>query len=385
MQNQELNWAPGHVERPIKDSRALKRITYGGFKSTARQVRDSDCNNRSSLRGGPQDTIFPTASAGPTWEMPLTAAVAVGLSFLLDTAIGEPPDRLHPVAWFGRVVNIADREWKMPRVMGVLIGAVLPGLPAGVVGGLVLVVQSLSPTIASITAGLFLFTATSLRALLSAAESIVAASETDLPGARQQLPTLVGRDPADLSAAETRSAAVESAAENLADGLVAPLAGFALAAAASTGTMVTAVFGPGTVSGTLAVATAVAWWIKGVNTLDSMLGYRSEPVGWASARLDDLVMFVPARVSAVLIVLAAARPWRLSEGRKWAGIPASPNSGWPMAALAAVLTVRLEKPGAYVMNRDRSLPTVSEAQRGIVVVRRAGLAAYALAGVVAWS
>jgi adenosylcobinamide-phosphate synthase len=137
---------------------------------------------------------------------------------------------------------------------------------------------------------------------------------SDLARAREAAPALVGRDLGALSPGELRSAAVESAAENLADGLVAPLLAFVLGAQFS-----------------LAAGAAAATCVKAVNTLDSMLGYRSKPVGRTSARLDDAVMWLPARASAVLLAVAGRDPGALVRARTWRRAPASPNSGWPMA------------------------------------------------------
>jgi adenosylcobinamide-phosphate synthase len=202
--------------------------------------------------------------------------------------------------------------------------------------------------------------------LVSAAREVVAASETDLDAARESLLALAGRDASALSAGELRSAAVESAAENLADGLVAPLLAFALGAQLS-----------------LALGVAAAAWVKGVNTLDSMLGYRSKPVGWASARLDDAVMWLPARLSALLVALARPAPRSLAAARRWARTPPSPNSGWPMATLAVALDVELTKPGVYTLNPDAELPTPDRATTGVRTVAVAGVLAFALAAVAA--
>jgi adenosylcobinamide-phosphate synthase len=300
--------------------------------------------------------------------MPVTATAAVGLAFALDLAVEEPPTRVHPVAWFGRAVAPFDRAWRSPRLVGVALAVVLPLLAAGAVALLVLGASRVDPAAGAVAAGLALFVTTSLRMLVGTAGDVVAATGgDDLSAARDRLPALVGRDPSDLSAGEVRSAAVESAAENLADGLVAPLAAFAVLAPVS-----------------LALAAGAAAWVKAVNTLDSMLGYRSKPVGWASARLDDAVMWLPARASAVLVAAAALAPGAVSAGRTWAHAPPSPNSGWPMATLAAALDVRLSKPGVYALNDDGALPTVAEAERGVTVVAVAGALAYLLAGVVAW-
>ena len=120
------------------------------------------------------------------------------------------------------------------------------------------------------------------------------------------------------------------------------------------------------------MATAAAAWIKAVNTMDSMVGYRSKPVGWAAARLDDLVMWLPARLTALTLSAAARSPDPLVMGRRWAQTPASPNAGWPMATLAAVLDACLEKPGHYTLNAAAELPTAATAHRGVGIVTRAG-------------
>jgi adenosylcobinamide-phosphate synthase len=115
-----------------------------------------------------------------------------------------------------------------------------------------------------------------------------------------------------------------------------------------------------------------------------MLGYPDKPHGTASARLDDLVMWIPARLSAVLVAVAALAPRAATRARRWADAPPSPNSGWPMATLAAVLDARLEKPGVYVLNPDAPLPSVETSRTGVRVVGRAGLLAFGLAGLLAF-
>ena len=293
-------------------------------------------------------------------------AGAVGLALALDAAVGEPPTSAHPVAWFGRCVAPLDRAWDRPRLVG-LVGAVaLPLVAAGAVGGLVAVAARAAPLAGVAAAGVVLFLTTSFRTLLSTATAVSAATDRDLASARENLRALAGRDASSLSAGQVRSAAVESAAENLADGLVAPLLAFALGAQLS-----------------LAVGVALAAWVKAVNTMDSMLGYRSKPVGWAPARLDDLVMWAPARASAILLAIAAPAPGAIVAAARWVREVPSPNSGWPMGALAAALDVRLEKPGVYVLNDDADLPSVATARRGVRTVAVAGLLAYVAAAAVA--
>jgi len=309
--------------------------------------------------------------------MPPAATAAVALAAALDLLVGEPPERLHPVAWFGRAVAPLDRAWSRPGAVGALAALALPLLAAGLVAGAVAAADRASPLAGSVLAGVALWTTTSLRMLLGVAREVIDLTERDLPAARERLRALAGRDADALSAPQVRSAAVESAAENLADGLVAPLGAFAVAAAAA------GVAGAGPAAA-LALAAAAAAWVKAVNTLDSMLGYRSKPVGAASARLDDLAMWLPARASAGLLAAVALAPGALRRARAPAAEPASPNSGWPMATLAATLGVRLEKPGAYDLRLGAAPPTTAEAERGVATVGRAGLLAVALAGVVAW-
>ncbi|MFB6218243.1 MAG: adenosylcobinamide-phosphate synthase CbiB [Halobacteriaceae archaeon] len=296
------------------------------------------------------------------------AVLAVALATLLDLLVAEFPERAHPVAAFGRAVGAVDRAWARPRLVGALAALALPLAASGVAGAVVAAGGRLDPLLGAAVAGVVLFSTTSLRMLLAVAGEVVALTEADLPAARSRARALVGRDADDLSAAEVRSAAVESAAENLADGLVAPLLAFAAAAHLS-----------------LPAAAAAATWVKAVNTMDSMLGYPGTPVGAASARLDDAAMWVPARLSAALLAAAAGDPAALLRARQWAGAPDSPNSGWPMATLAAALGVRLEKPGAYRLNPRGALPSVAQARRGVRVVGVAGLLAIVGAGVVSWS
>ncbi|GAB7019861.1 adenosylcobinamide-phosphate synthase CbiB [Halostagnicola bangensis] len=299
--------------------------------------------------------------------MSLTTPAVIALAFTFDLLIGEPPNKVHPVAWFGRLVGTVDRGWggddRRQRRIGVVIALVLPLVPVVLAVLAVSAATLVTPALGALAAALVLFSATSLRLLLALTGSVLEATETDPERAREELRGLAGRDAAELSPAQIRSGATESAAENLSDGFVAALLPFAVLAPVS-----------------LPAAAGAAAWVKGVNTLDSMLGYRSKPIGTASARLDDLVMWVPARVTAFCLAVATADPGALRCARRWARVPSSPNSGWPMATLACVLSVRLEKPGAYVLNdgSGTELPTVEDGERAVTVV---GVAAAVAVGI----
>ncbi|MGM0448065.1 MAG: CobD/CbiB family cobalamin biosynthesis protein [Methanobacteriota archaeon] len=328
----------------------------------------------------------------------LLAPLLLGVA--LDLAVAEPPRRVHPVALFGTVAGPFDREWARPRLVGVAVAVALPLAAAALAGGGVWLAAEYGPRVGGVpalavaVAAAVCFSTASLRMLLDVTSEVVAETEADPDAARESVRALVGRDPAALSAADLRSAAVESAAENLADGFVAPLGWFV---AGATGAVALGAAGGGTptaevAASALAAGTAAAAWAKGVNTLDSMLGYRSKPVGWASARLDDTVMYLPARAAACCLAVAARSPESLRRARALAREPASPNSGWPMATAASALGVRLEKPGAYALAGGPEPPTPADARGAVRLVGVAGGVAVAaaagwllaLAGVIAW-
>ncbi|MEZ3163688.1 CobD/CbiB family cobalamin biosynthesis protein [Halorubrum sp. RMP-47] len=323
----------------------------------------------------------------------VTLLAPVALAVALDLAVSEPPRRVHPVALFGTLVGRFDREWARPRLVGVAVAVVLPLAAAAVCTGIVWVAAAHGlrvggvPVVAVAAAAGVCFSVASLRMLLDVTGKVVAETEANPDAARQSVRALVGRDPANLSPAALRSAAVESAAENLADGFVAPLVWFVAGATATVGGSAA------TAETALVAGVAAAAWVKAVNTLDSMLGYRSKPVGWASARLDDAAMFLPARVAACCLAVAARSPGSLRRARSLAREPASPNSGWPMATAATALGVRLEKPGAYVLDGGPEPPSAAAARDAVrlvgvaggVAVAAAGAWLLALAGVVAWS
>jgi adenosylcobinamide-phosphate synthase len=242
-------------------------------------------------------------------------AVAAGLA--ADRLLGEPPAAVHPVVAFGRamraVEGVLHRDSRAAGVAHATVGVGL-GIAAG------RLVRSAAVATWLAVAG---------RALERAALEVAAALDAgDVDRARALLPALVGGDPADLDEKEVARAVVESVAENTVDAVVAP-ACWALVAGA-----------PG------------ALGYRAVNTLDAMVGHRSpryERYGWASARLDDLAGWVPARVTAALV--AAARP--RSAAAVWTAVrpqaPAhpSPNAGVAEAAFAAALGLRLGGQSRY--------------------------------------
>lgn len=299
--------------------------------------------------------------------MPPAATLAVVIAFGLDSILEEFPTTYHPVAIHGRLYGLVDRDWSYPLVTGFLIALTFPLLPALIASVLTSIAIIYHWILGGLTAGVVLFSVTSFHRLLSVARDVAGAAQRDLSQARQELPALVGRDPMQLSVAETRSAVLESAAENLSDGLVAPLLAFVLLSPWS-----------------LPLAVGLAVWVKSVNTGDSMLGYPSKPHGTASARLDDLVMWLPARITAMLMALVAKNPALVVSTSDWRTQVPSPNAGWPMAIMAGFLQVQLRKPGVYVLNDSMALPSIQDVHSGLRFVRTVGIIVFVLAGGFSW-
>ncbi|MGD9792441.1 MAG: adenosylcobinamide-phosphate synthase CbiB [Acidimicrobiia bacterium] len=252
------------------------------------------------------------------------SAFGAAIAVMADRALGEPPTPVHPVAKFGNVMNrLEGHLWRDHRGAGIAHCLAGTALGAGTGVGLSRLTGAAA---ASAAAGTL---AVGGRMLGDVAADIGAALERDdLDGARALLPGLVGRSPEHLGTSEIARAVIESVAENTVDAIVAPA-------------LWTAALGaPG----------ALAY--RAVNTLDAMVGHRNaryEQFGWASARLDDVANWIPARFTACLV--AAARPRAATAVwtcvRRDAPAHPSPNSGVAEAAFAAALGVQLGGVNTY--------------------------------------
>ncbi|MBX6378013.1 MAG: cobalamin biosynthesis protein CobD, partial [Clostridia bacterium] len=231
----------------------------------------------------------------------VAAAAAAGL--VLDAGLGEPPAAIHPVVWMGRLATVlegvARRRALGPqaeRLAGAAVALGVVGVATGMAMAALRLAGAVSPMLELVVGAWLVFTSVAWRGLRQAVGDVAAAlRRQDLPAARHLLQRVVGRETARLPAWEVARAAVESVAENTVDAVVAPFF-YALLA------------GP---------AGAVAY--RAVNTLDAMFGYRDDRYryfGWASARLDDLANYLPARLAALLFPLAAAAAGR-SAGAPW--------------------------------------------------------------------
>ncbi len=262
------------------------------------------------------------------WQDPAPHALALAFALAWDRWLGEPPARLHPVVWMGTAIGWWRDRAPAGRLTGLLVGGIM--VVALVGGAAAAGFLSTLPWVGLALTTWLLTSSMALRGLLSAGARVADALEADdLDGGRAGLAALCSRDPSALSADQVAVAAAESVAENTSDSVVAPLFWYALAG----------------VPGALAYRCA--------NTLDAMVGYhgRTEWFGKIAARLDDLLNLVPARLTALLLLVRSPGPVRRAAHVLWRDRrrTESPNAGWPMAALAGILGVSLEKQGHYVL------------------------------------
>jgi adenosylcobinamide-phosphate synthase len=295
----------------------------------------------------------------------------MAVAMAVDALLGWPAPLFarvgHPVTWLGRLITTVDIAWNRPSDPPAFRRA------AGVAGALVVIAVSaaLGWVLQSVLAlgwiqfvlvGILAWPLVALRSLDDHVAAVASPLQAgDIAGAREAVSRIVGRDPATLDEAGIARAAIESLAENASDGIVAPVFWGAL-------------FGlPG------------IFGYKAINTLDSMIGHRSErheAFGWAAARIDDVANFIPARLTGFLFVLLAPRRAEaLSCMTRDARRHRSPNAGWPEAAMAGALGVRLSGPRIYHgsitnepwLNEGARDPLAADITQGLTVYRRAML------------
>ena len=306
--------------------------------------------------------------------IPLDVLVLL-LALLLDLMLGEPPNRLHPTVWIGNTVALAERIAPGPEsppplqlAFGAGMALLIPAAWGAAAWAVSFGLLQLHPLAYVIVVAVLLKTTFSVRMLHRVAAGIGRIlTAGDIAEARRQMSALVSRDTSQLTTGQMAAGAIESVAENITDSIVGPLLAFAL-------------FGlPG----------AVAY--RAINTLDSMVGYhgRYEYLGKASARLDDLVNVIPARLAALLLWLSTAALPSMAGGRAWRimfahrGRTESPNAGWTMAAMAGGLGVTLEKVGHYRLGDPAPEPEAQHIGRATrALYATTALAAAAAVGIV---
>lgn len=255
------------------------------------------------------------------------ASLAIG--WLLDLVLGDPQRLPHPIVGFGKAIaygeHLLNKGSRRKQKGGVLACSLI--LLTFIVSSVVFLLLKAYPIVYIAVGAVFVFFCLAGTTLIKEVRNVFFALDRSLDAGRKQVARIVGRDTSGLSDQEVRKAALETLAENLSDGVIAPLFWFALLGI------------PGILT------------YKMVNTLDSMIGYKTErykDFGCWAAKIDDVANYVPARLTALLMLIAGflmngkiktlAR--NLSVVRENAHCHTSPNSGWPEAALAAILNCR---------------------------------------------
>lgn len=296
-------------------------------------------------------------------QLPLLALL---IGWLLDLKFGDPERLPHPVVWFGKMISVSEHLWNSGSHRKLKGGLVAVGLILAVFLLTSLVDEALfqlhSPfsILRLLFETLIVFYCLAGTTLIREVRQVFLALDRSLDDGRRQVARIVGRDTSELSAQEVRTAALETLAENLSDGVVAPLFWFAILGV------------PGMLS------------YKMVNTLDSMIGYRTEryrDFGCVAARIDDVANYVPARLTAFLMILCSGSRnlhSLFAFVRRYGRQHASPNSGYPEAALAGILDCRFGGPHLYfgelfekpfIGENDREL-TTKDMQRAVRINRK---------------
>lgn len=274
----------------------------------------------------------------------------IGLALLLDLILGELPSKIHPVVYMGKSINIISRplfSYQSPfnglfLTLAVLLIFLLPAY-------IILYFSGISWIVQIIIGSLIFSTTFAINELFRTVKDVETSLELDIVQARRSVSYLVSRNTSQLSEEEVISAAIESLTENITDSVVSPFF-YAL------------IFGFNIITATLA---ALAYRV--INTLDAMVGYKDSKhfvIGRFPAKLDDLVNFIPARITGLIIVLSA-----LLMGLNWrnsykimlrdANLTPSPNSGYPMAAAAGAIECQLIKPDSYKLGDNKKKLTVN--------------------------
>lgn len=249
--------------------------------------------------------------------------------WITDRLLGDPPGWPHPVVGFGKAIGYGEKKlnYGTDRVLkGGLLAAMLVGGTFYLCREILWMSARINPHLVSLLTALGVFYCLAGKTLITEVQKVFEATDRSTQEGRLQLARIVGRDTSRLSPQQIRTAALETLAENLSDGVIAPMFWFLL----------------------LGLPGMFAY--KMVNTLDSMIGYKNDryfEFGRIAAKLDDMANYIPARLTALLMLVVSGnwnkQGWVMENGKKHA----SPNSGYPEAALAAILDGRFGGPNFY--------------------------------------
>ena len=251
------------------------------------------------------------------------------IGWLLDLILGDPIWLPHPVVWFGKAIAACEHKLNrgnFRKAKGAFVAIVLIAIVFALTWFLRRLLLPLPSYLLLLFDAIIIFYCLAGTTLIREVREVFLALDRSLDEGRKQVARIVGRDTSELSAQEVRTAALETLAENLSDGVIAPL--FWLAILGTPGMLA----------------------YKMVNTLDSMIGYKTErykAFGCWAAHIDDIANYIPARLTAFLMILATGKLGRLRFVWKNGRNHASPNSGYPEAALAGILNCRFGGPHYY--------------------------------------
>lgn len=262
-------------------------------------------------------------------ELVIYSVVGLLIGFGLDQLFGDPEKLPHPIVGFGNIIAFGEKRLNKGKYLfakGVFMTIVLITFIYCTTYLFINITINYNHIFNSLLTAIIVFYCLSARTLRSEVRQVFEALEQSTETGRKQLSRIVGRDTATLQPQHIRSAALETLAENLSDGVIAPLFWFGLLGA------------PGMLT------------YKMINTLDSMIGYKNDRYfyfGKFAARLDDVANYIPARITAVLMLLVTTDLSKISFVLKNGSHHSSPNSGYPEAALAAILNCRFGGPNSY--------------------------------------
>lgn len=323
------------------------------------------------------------------------------LAIIIDIFWGEPPTSLHPVVWMGMVIDklvIPLIKWNN-KLSGLVLTA-LTSLIFIIIFYLLLLLASFSIFLFSTVSIILLSTTFAIKELYQTANEVRNILDGDIDKARELVSYLVSRNTDHLSKSELVSATVESLTENINDSVIAPLfyvliTGMLVTAFLSSDifTQIFLLTSPHNLNWILTIHNpfTTSWYLftlltlpilvgviyRVINTLDAMVGYdnlKYRLIGWFPAKLDDILNFLPSRITGFLVVISALlcgldwrNSWRIMK-RDGKNTP-SPNSGYPMAASAGALKVKLEKPGVYVLGQAENQLDMVIIEKGIFLTK----------------
>lgn len=284
--------------------------------------------------------------------------LAWGIAWLLDYWLGDPQNWPHPVRWMGNLINglqrVIRRFCKSDRALkigGGVLWLLVVGITWGVSWGVLHLANLVHPWLGWLVEVWMIYTVLAARCLSDAALEVYRALKNGtLEQSREKLSWIVGRDTSQLERPQITRAVVETVAENSVDGVIAPLFFLMIGGA------------------------PLAMAYKAINTLDSMVGYKTQKyraIGFVSAKLDDAANFIPARLSWLLLAIAAFclranHRQALRIGWRDRYQHSSPNCAWPEATVAGALGIRLGGPNTYFGERVEK-PWIGDEQRGIAL------------------